>query len=782
MDKLDELFAKVQQNDQQLRREQEKKLQEAQQRMQEAQQKMKEEELRKQQEARVRATLDIVKTNDVEKVKQDLRQGISFDFVNEDYQYGKAYVLRENVSSPEMAELVLDNIDLSNDNARNFATLMFANAINKEDAKVPELISLAKKHNLSLDPAMTEAKDIEIMEQLSRAGADIQLADFSESCRNFRRAKNGYRSGRDGEYWHDPNPEEAEKIKASLIPAMDRAAKLGYDFLQKNDDNSYKLINEYHVLASLVEDSSLYSLSSELRSQIKEVAGHEYDLAMQRKAEEEAALRAQEAEEAKKRQKEEIERQQYEKAVRKDRLNSDFKTAIEENDVDRAQALLAKGADISFINENPDKSYATRTVAEDVKSLEMVEFMCQQLDLRQDNHRRFAEIMVASAITSDKSPLDRIIDLSQKNIDKLIDFAQQHNISLEPAMQEASAHPETALLIYDKLTKAGVAPKAFDFSSLARRYYNKKDGYWESGRDDDYWREPQPEEAAELKKTLTEILKQGYPFDALAQNSAGYNFAKELTYEKRYNDMSDTDKKMIEYLQNDNIDAIHQTMKEGRLNDDVINYMAYVPTVQKKGNFFDHYQKMFAVYEKENKEPAETLEQAERYYTSHHNSFSNLCSVASFKPEGLSDNIGKAYVEECANLGCSELNLVQELPAEYRSAIGMHLASNVDEIIKNAGSSYTKKVNRLRILSECYGVCEGAGKEALRVSLLKYRTSGTNEERREKAELFERALDNSRLTKEERKDQTLKAVSRVSYTPLSSLNTQLRKHKKEMEK
>ena len=64
--------------------------------------------------------------------------------------------------------------------------------------------------------------------------------------------------------------------------------------------------------------------------------------------------------------------------------------------------------------------------------------------------------------------------------------------------------------------------------------------------------------------------------------------------------------------------------------------------------------------------------------------------------------------------------------------------------------------------------------------MLKFRTTGSNEERCQKANFYKQALNYRGV--EIKKDETIKAVSSVSYTPLSSLNRQLRKYGKDLNK
>ncbi|MBO6281573.1 MAG: hypothetical protein J6N49_03470 [Alphaproteobacteria bacterium] len=766
MDKFDEIFAKVQQSDEQTHQQHE-------QRIKEARQKLQEEERRKQESARMKemykAFFEAVKKDDIEQVKQCFDNGVSLDFTKERYSYGHPYAACQDVSSPEMAELILKNIDLSNKDAHNFAELMFASAINKDHAQVAELIAVAKRHDISLDPAMHKVKELSTMEQLARAGVDIQHADFREKFSDFNRFQNGTWAGRDGDIWVDPQPERAEQLKKDLLPMVDKAAKLGYQFLQKDNDNLYVRSYAFMFLASLSPEKDSIS-SSALRLQAAEARKQQDEYIKQQQAEEAERQRIQAAEEAKKQREEEARRQKREQEEKHWRLQYDFREAVAKNNVSKARDLLKQGADISYLNEDPKKYGSARDLSELVRTPEMAEFLYKQLDLTQDNHRKFAEQMLAYAITADNAPIDR-----------LIGFAQRHNIALEPAMCEASEHPYTALNVYEKLTKAGVEPKVFRFADLTNTYYKRKNGYWQPGRDDDYWRGPQPENAAKIKKTLTEILKQGYPFE-FGDEGACYKFAKELTYENRYKKMSDADKKMIDDLKNDNVDDIRQALQEGRLKDEIVEYMRYVPSDEQKGEFFKHYIKMLSEYEKEHNEPAASLEQAEMAYIDKHHSFYDLAAIAPFKPAGMREAIGPAYVNDCFAYGNSSIDTVRQFPAEYREAIGMHLASRVDQIMKRRDGYHSEEISALRTLSECYSVCEGVGKEALRVSLLKYRSSGTNEERREKAGKFEEALKKSNLTKKEKNDQTMKAVSQVSYTPMSSLNSQLRKYKKELEK
>ena len=478
-------------------------------------------------------------------------------------------------------------------------------------------------------------------------------------------------------------------------------------------------------------------------------------------------------------------KQRAEKQAReKEALDKSFIDALRNNDIAGAKVALKDGADISYLdmgfdgkneayNSAPYKAYyRCRDVVSAVKSADMAEFLLKDvMDMGNPKHRDVAQEMLSEAFFKD-----------EKSADKFIQLTKDNKLSLDGIMKEVVRSSHDIVGTFSKLIKAGANQEAFDFSTLSMRYHGEKYGHW-YGRDGDLWADPEPETAAQTKKLLLEIIKSGYKIDI-----EKYDIAKELAYEHAYEKFSEQDKKLIADLKSGNIDGIREALKDGRLPDNVEKYMEYVPSADETSKFFDYYRDvMYDSVGNERKIQPYTFENVERSLIKN-DSLEETMKVAKFKPAGIENIIADKFYKEFdgefgyhPNLGLAER--VKKMTPACQKAVVEKMAPKLDNILKNIEiqGNHGKVKSLLSFTMKLYDISEEeTGKNALRATMLKFRTSGSNEERREKADLYKEALEGQSMY-DIKKDETIKAVSQVSYTPLSPLNRQLTKHGKEIE-
>ena len=470
----------------------------------------------------------------------------------------------------------------------------------------------------------------------------------------------------------------------------------------------------------------------------------------------------------------------------KEELDKSFINAIRYNNIDKAKEAFQKGADVSYLDMGFDgknkwygsveyKAYAKNNSSFAMaNSAEMVDFLLSDvMDMKNPKHREVAQTMLDEAFFRD-----------EKSADKFIQMAKDNGLSLDGVMKNIVSRSQDILGMYNKLTKAGASQEAFAFSSLDDKYHYQKFGYW-GGRDGDHWVEPQSDKAAETRKILMSIIKSGYRHDLETST-----IAKELAYEYAYEKFSAQDKKLIADLKNDNIDEIRKSLVDGRLPDNVEQYMKYVPYEEERGTFFSHYKEMmYDEYGNERDVKPYTLENAERSYIQKEN-IDKAIEAMKFNPKGCEDIIANRFCDEFKRRSGYHYdsmhlaNHFSKMNPECKKAVAEKLVPILDEKLSNTKITFSEDrgyaTSLLAFTLKMYDSAEESGKNALRSTMLKFRTTGSNEDRRQKAELYKKALSFQNVT-DIKKDETVKAVSSVSYTPLSSLNRQLMKHGKEIE-
>ena len=468
--------------------------------------------------------------------------------------------------------------------------------------------------------------------------------------------------------------------------------------------------------------------------------------------------------------------------AQKEELDKSFIDAIRYNDVDKAKEALQKGADISYLDmgfEGKNKEwdsveYMAYTKCDSfamASSAEMVDFLISDvMDMNNPKHREVAQEM-----------FDRAFFRDEKSADKLIQIAKNNALSLDTTMKNVVNRSHDIVGMYNKLLKAGASQKAFDFDSLDHTYHNQKFGYW-GGREGDIWNEPQSQNAAKTRNMLTEIIKSGYNY-----NLKESTIIKVLAYENAYEKFSPQDKKLIADLKSDNIKQIRESLIDGRLPDNVEKYMEYVPYKEESGAFFSHYKKMmYDEYGKERDIKPYTLENAELTYTKKAGLI-KLIEVAPFKPKGVENIIADKFCDEFNKISRSRdpdrmylADKFSKMNSECKETIVKKLIPILDKELSNTKITVTQDYdthhnikNLLAFTLKIYDSAEENDKNALRSTMLKFRTTGSNEERCQKANFYKQALNYRGV--EIKKDETIKAVSSVSYTPFSALNRQIKK-------
>ena len=485
-----------------------------------------------------------------------------------------------------------------------------------------------------------------------------------------------------------------------------------------------------------------------------------------------------EAKIAEEQKKYEAQRQAEKQARQKEELNESFIRAVQEDDIAKAKETLKNGADISYLDRGIDAHDSYRITH--VKSVEMVDFLLSNMDLNNPNHKQVAEEMIERAIVNDEA-----------SVDKYIERAKTNDLSLDSMMKVVS-FVHDPVEVSKKLVQVGAQWNKLNFDNMLSDYYNQKNGFY-GGRDGDVWYEPQPERAAKTKKMLVEFVKAGYPLNP--EDSKQSDFIRELAYEHAYEKFSAQDKKLVTDLQNDNIDEIRKALNGGKIPNGVEQYMEHVSNI--KGAFFRYYKEVMHIRKLD--APRSTLADFEQQYLETA-SLRDAIKVARFKPAGIADAVADKFREKFIKTRANDrhsfnmelADMVKGMNPECQKAvvekIVPEIASQIDENFKKCNiagkreESQSKVAELLAFSVKLYDVTkEDTGKNILRTAMLKFRTTGSNEERRQKADLYKDALNHLWVLNEVKKDETIKAVSSVSYTPLSSLNRQLMKHGKEME-
>ena len=274
----------------------------------------------------------------------------------------------------------------------------------------------------------------------------------------------------------------------------------------------------------------------------------------------------------------------------------------------------------------------------------------------------------------------------------------------------------------------------------------------------------------------------------IAYNAAqkSVNTDDRIVYEWAYEKFSEQDKKLISDLKKDNIDEIRRAIDGQLLPENVEKYMDYVVPKQQQGRFFKHYKQM--MYDADGQKKAivpYNLEQAEKLYIRSAN-LSDIIKIADFKPKGVEKNIAlRFYAGFSSNFRSSVplsdlAEIFKNLNPSCKKATVKLLLSTLDGNFKNINmqNDKHKAYQLLLFTAKLYDAVDEEDKNSLRNIMLTFRTTGDKKEKREKAVLCKLALKED--GKNIKQDETIKAISSVSYTPFSALNRQLKKYGKEM--
>ena len=693
-------------------------------------------EKEKQERLLANAVVKALEADDVNAVKDCLDHGFALDKMARGENCSNWYMVRLT-QSPKMAELILNNLDLSDKDLREVASEMICFAIDREGSDADALIKLAKKHNLSLDEAMKNVREVHTLEALVGAGVDIQKFDYENLYENYDRAKNGYRYGREGENWKDPQPEKIPECREKLMPLVAKAAELGFELLEKDEkgenvrsyDKAFvrELINERSegTFEASVFDKPIKMMEDELKKE-REMLEAKRDAERKARADKEAQERAEK--EARDKQK---------------KIDSDYRNALRSNDVLRADEACRQGANISEVHQYVFSS-------ETVIKPETARFVLSHIDLNEPQDRRFAERMFSIAINQKGAP-----------IAELAEVAQQAKVSLIPAMEDAAGYSDTAGEVFKGLSKAGVDKQAFIFYELANRYYDFKYGDEHINRD--FAR------AAQIKADLIDILQEGLKID-YTKGGVGYKFMKELACEHLYDSFSEADKKLIWNMRAGEIDEVKKSLVNGLLPENVYEYMEYVPST--KGEFFDHYKRVVETFEISHGKKPKTLEQAEIDFAKGAN-FGQCVEMSKMKAAGVTEVIGEKFIESLHNRYTSgEIkDLYNQLNDECKQSVADAMVTRFETLQKEkdyrAVDYFAKDMVNLYKIME-----DGKARDTVKKGLLDYRTTGSNEQRRDKARVF------SRIIGESEKDKFLCSLANVSLTPMSRLNREVRASKR----
>lgn len=455
------------------------------------------------------------------------------------------------------------------------------------------------------------------------------------------------------------------------------------------------------------------------------------------------------------------------KAREKEKLERDLIVALRDDDVAKAKQALEQGAE-GHTNL--------------IHSLEMADLYLSRCDLNTPEGKNSAEEIIASAVNND-----------EKSVDKYIAKAKDNGLSLDNILQAVAS--KKGIEITEKFIEAGAHLSDENFNDFLQQYYREKNGYYRGGYYEFVFVEGEPEKAAKTKEFLVSLIKSGH-IKLDKENESHYAFAKELAYERAFESFSEHDKKLIADLKSDNIDEIRKAI-DGKIPDNVEQYMNFVPTSE-QGKFYQYYEKVMN-YEKVMKYPVGNKQDAKPHNFADlekefikHMLLDQAIEIARFKAEGIENIVAyefaKSDIDSRRSAGILSERFEKMTP-ECKEAVALKMASQLDErfsSLKVVDFNHYD-MERLKLGLKMYDLSDGAGKEALRMMLLKFRTSGSNEERRAKAAYFKDALESVNRwgewkegkyikDKEIQKDETIKAVSEVSYNPLSALSRHLKKH------
>lgn len=419
-------------------------------------------------------------------------------------------------------------------------------------------------------------------------------------------------------------------------------------------------------------------------------------------------------------------------------------------------------------------------VAHFVKSPEMADLLLSKADLSTDEGKKFAEAMLEHTVNKESAP-----------IDKMFAIAQKYNISPSTTMNEGSLEN---MIIW---INAGANPENLNLAYLIRRYEDARDGYTYEGGHRTATSHVNPAKAEKYKAVILHTLKAGYPIDVEELKASQekkdkilYRFLAEVAREreakKKFESFSAEDKEFVGKLKRDNIEEVRQAIGTGTIKPEIMEYMKYGVQPYNTGDFFKYYCEVM------NKDNSTAVKQSfiteeDKYLA--RLSLEGLDKVRRFNPEKVEKMMKTAFMDDLKKSAyihklstTKDFNYLQVLSQEGLNLMTEYLVADFDKIIGNMQKN--DNFRRRNFLTTCIQLqCAARGNAAksMKQKLLEYRTSGSDRARRQKVEEFRECYTSDNyLEGNKRRDRELeKLLTEVSYTPMSALNTYLRKQSKE---
>ena len=443
-----------------------------------------------------------------------------------------------------------------------------------------------------------------------------------------------------------------------------------------------------------------------------------------------------------------------------------------EKTVKIAQELGIIGPD--FMEHLPENhKYLTQFV----NSPDMVKFLLSHVDANTSEGVEFGTKLMKNAVKNGVKYMT-VIEAAAGKKELLLSFAQNTE----------------DLGVLAKCVAIGVDIKAFDFEQTFIKCLGT------------YTRD------SDLKFVTIKALEAGYQLD-IDKLAEGKKIKEDkLTFIKDIvQTYHNADKSLIKVLQEDNADEIRKRIGNGRLSEYDIKYMMDFVEYNQRGNFFDYYmtvmksvpeaeketlpfkqaEEMYIVEEKRKEEVRIIKEKIQKDGSLHHLVMDIMPYSQNAVDYLIRDNgvVSKVFSVSLLNdVEPQQLAAdIREMPQEIINNLAKDVADHfsvykydsktADEKDKEKSTPKIKDFHKIKFLAAClvlYEVSTGADKNALKAELLKYRTDGSDEERRKKAHMFVKAKNALEGNLEE--DRVVKGLSRISYTQSSSLNKALREN------
>ena len=327
-----------------------------------------------------------------------------------------------------------------------------------------------------------------------------------------------------------------------------------------------------------------------------------------------------------------------------------------------------------------------------------------------------------------------------------------------------------------------------------------------------------------VMKSVPEAEKETLSFK---QAEELYKAEEKRKEEERIAENKHKDEEQLKALQSGDIETIRETLSNGVLRPAVIEQMEKSVGSEQENNFYLYYKKIMESSKQARK--YSDFAWAEKFYVRNLTDIAALNEAVEMHAEGnpqervaqlIKENIKnggnlhqlmtdiKSYPQETIDYLLKDNELmskelsesilndadpqqlaadIRELPQETINYLAKDVADHffsyryysetTDRTEKEKSTPKIEDFHKIKLLAAClvlYEAATGANKNALKAELLRYRTSGENEDRREKAHMFIKARNI--LEGDLKEDTVVKGLSHVSYTKLSSLNKALREN------